>query len=308
VTVVIPTRDRPQRLRSCLESILDADYPSSSLEVIVVDNAPTGPATKELLEDRFGHLPNVRYVMEPRAGSAIARNRGLSEAGSRIVAFVDDDVIVDRLWLRSLVDGFQAAPRVASVTSLILPAELETAPQVWIEEFGGFDKGYERRIYDLDEHAPPDPLYPYTMGRFGSGAAMAFDRGVLADLGGFDPVLHRGQDIDALLRVVLAGHRLVYEPSSVVRHYHHRDYDNLRKTMHGYGAGLSAVLTKTMLHREHCMSVLRRAPRGLAYLLRPSSGKNQQKSASYPRELTALELLGVLSGPLAYFRRRRRAR
>ena len=46
--------------------------------------------------------------------------------------------------------------------------ELETPAQIWIEQYGGFHKGFEPRLYDLQEHRVTHPLYPYTAGTFGS--------------------------------------------------------------------------------------------------------------------------------------------
>ncbi len=40
-----------------------------------------------------------------------------------------------------------------------------------------------------------------------------------------------GEDIDAFLQIILAGYRLVYEPRSLVRHHHRRDYADLRRTV-----------------------------------------------------------------------------
>jgi cellulose synthase/poly-beta-1,6-N-acetylglucosamine synthase-like glycosyltransferase len=85
----------------------------------------------------------VRYVREDRPGLAIAHNRGLQEVTASLVAFTDDDVQVDPGWLRELVLEFLADERVACVTGLILPMQLETPSQAWIEQFGGFGKGFE---------------------------------------------------------------------------------------------------------------------------------------------------------------------
>ncbi|HKN49443.1 MAG TPA: glycosyltransferase family 2 protein, partial [Actinomycetota bacterium] len=131
-SVVISTHERPGPVGACIESILRADYPA--FEVLVVDNAPRTAATLEMVAERFGDDPRVRYLLEPTPGASAGRNCGLRAASGEVVAFVDDDVVVDRLWLRSLVLGFQAAPGVACVTGMILPAELDTQSQVWIEE------------------------------------------------------------------------------------------------------------------------------------------------------------------------------
>lgn len=311
-SVVIVTHERAGVLSECIDSVLAADYPA--LEVIVVDATPLTTATQELMASRYGAEERIRSVVEHTPGASAARNRGLSEARGEIVAFLDDDVKVDRLWLRSLVLGFQAAPGVACVTGMILPAELDTPAQKWIEEFGGFDKGYHRQIFDLEENAPADPLYPYAVGRFGSGACAAFDPEVFREIGGFDTALgpatpaRGGEDIDAFLQIVLSGHRLVYEPRSLVRHHHRREYADLRRTVKGYGVGLTAVLTKALLNPATRGDVLRRVPRGVVYFLKPSSPKNQRKTASFPRSLTLMELTGAVLGPLYYLRSRRWAR
>ena len=311
-SVVISTHERPGPVGACIESILRAEYPA--FEILVVDNAPRTPATREMVAERFGDEPRVRYLLEPTPGASAGRNCGLWAAAGEVVAFVDDDVLVDRLWLRSLVLGFQAAPGVACVTGMILPAELDTQSQVWIEEFGGFDKGYEQKIFDLEEYAQPDPLYPYSVGKFGSGASAAFDPAVLRGIGGFDTALGPatpacgGEDIDAFLQIILAGYRLVYEPRSLVRHHHRREYADLRRAVRGYGVGLAAVLTKALLNPKTRADVLRRAPRGVAYFLNPASPKNEKKTSTFPRQLTLVEMGGALVGPLAYLRSRRWAR
>ena len=309
---MISTHERPGPVGACIESILRADYPT--FEVLVVDNAPRTAATREMVAERFGDEPRVRYLLEPTPGASAGRNCGLRAASGEVVAFVDDDVLVDRLWLRSLVLGFQAAPGVACVTGMILPAELDTQSQVWIEEFGGFDKGYEQKIFDLQEYAPADPLYPYSVGKFGSGASAAFDPAVLRAIGGFDTALGPatpacgGEDIDAFLQIILGGYRLVYEPRSLVRHHHRREYADLRRAVRGYGVGLAAVLTKALMNPKTRADVLRRAPRGVAYFLNPASPKNEKKTSTFPRQLTLVEMGGALIGPVAYLRSRRWAR
>jgi O-antigen biosynthesis protein len=311
-SVVISTHERPGPLSLCIDSVLRADYPG--FEVLVVDNAPRTSATRDMIAERYAGDPRVRYLLEPTPGASAGRNFGLRAATGEVVAFVDDDVLADRLWLRNLVLGFQAAPGVACVTGMILPAELETPAQVWIEEFGGFDKGYQHQIFDLGEFAPADPLYPYAVGKFGSGASAAFDPAVLRRVGGFDTALgpatpaRGGEDIDVFLQIILAGYRLVYEPRSLVRHHHRRDYADLRRTVQSYGVGLSAVLTKALMNPATRADILKRAPRGVVYFLNPSSSKNEKKTSTFPRQLTLMELSGALVGPWYYLRSRRWAR
>ncbi len=308
VSVIVATRDRPEQLLRCLRSLDALDYPA--FETIVVDNAPSSDATERLLTDEYPGSTRVRYVREQRPGLASAHNRGLQELSgqSRIVAFTDDDVICDPLWLCELVYGFEAAESVGCVTGMIYPSELETWPQALIEQFGGFNKGYRRLVFDLHSHRPNDPLFPYAPGRFGSGANMAFRVETLKRIGGFDPVLGAGtlalggDDLAAFFSVVVGGETLVYEPAAVVHHAHHRDYAALHRQIRGYGVGLTAYLTRSLIHRPSLLlDVARRVPLGLRYALSPNSSKNQKKRSDYPIELTALERKGMLIGPVAYF-------
>src|SRR5258708_20809684 len=308
-SVVISTRDRPDRLASCLSALLALQYPG--YEVIVVDNAPSTSATADLIQQTYADEPKIRYVREDRPGLSAGRNRGIVEARGKIIAFTDDDVVVDAYWLAGLARGFEAAENVACVTSLILPLELETPAQLWFEEFGGFNKGFNQHVFDRRSGRKDTPLYPFTAGRFGTGAGMAFTARFLKKERGFDLALGvgsrtcGGEDLAAFFRVILRGDRLVYEPASLAYHEHRRDYASLQKQMHDYGIGLTAYLTKIVVDNPLLLfRILIRMPQGLFYILSPRSAKNQKKSTHFPQELTNLELKGMLLGSLRYLKGR----
>jgi GT2 family glycosyltransferase len=312
-TVVIATRDRPEPLSDCLKALSELDYPQ--FEIVVVDNAPSSDATRDLVAEQMGHLSNLRYVREERPGLAVAHNRGFAESNGTVIAFTDDDVIVHRYWLLELARGIERSPDVGCVTGMILPAELETPAQVWAEDYWRFCKGFVERRFNLDENHAGTPLFPYAAGMFGSGANMAFRSDVLRDIGGFDPATGTGtpalggDDLAAFFRVVTAGYTLVYWPRAIVKHCTARDYEELRSRAFGYGVGLAAYLTKTVMDEPARLpSLAVRAPRGIAYALSPRSRKNESRSSDYPSELKWLERRGMLYGPVAYLRSRRQAR
>jgi O-antigen biosynthesis protein len=303
VSVVVATHDRPQQLRRCLDSLLAPRRPD--LEVIVVDNAPSSSATRDMLHQDF---PTVRYVREDVAGLARAHNRGLEHVSAPVVAFTDDDVVVDRDWVQRLAAPF-SSPRVGCVTGLIWPAELETREQVMIESHGGFGKGFTSRTFDLDGSRPDDPLFPYTAGGLGSGANMAFRTDVLRELGGFDPALgagsrgRGGDDLAAFLDVVEAGWSLVYEPAAVVHHHHRREPGDARAQALNYGIGLAAYLTRAVVRRpSRLVTFTRLAPRALAHLAagHPTTGPGPAEGRS--GHLLLWQLLGLARGPVDYAR------
>jgi glycosyltransferase involved in cell wall biosynthesis len=313
VSVIVATRDRPERIAVCLQSLLSLDYPH--YEIIVVDNAPSTDATARLIEQSYGNLAQVRYVREDRPGNSWARNTGLLQARAEIVAFVDDDVILDSHWLAELVQGFDAAENVACVTGMIVAAELDTPSQVWIEQYGGFSKGFARRVFDMAANRPTSPLYPYNAGIFGSGANMAFRASILREIGGFDPGLgsgslaRGGEDLAAYFDAVSKGYRLVYQPAAIVHHWHYREYERLCRQVYGYGMGLTAYLTKCLLDNpRRVIDLTIRVPYGLFFAFSSRSPKNVKKAVDYPSELTRIERRGMLAGPVAYIRSRWRVR
>jgi glycosyltransferase involved in cell wall biosynthesis len=315
VSVVICTRDRPDSLRTTLRSILACRYPAERLEVIVVDNASEGDAAVRLDSTEFGPKATVRVVREPEPGLSNARNAGLRGASGEIVVFADDDVEVDRDWLAALVRSFARSPRVGATSGTTLPGALKTPAQRWVEGFGGRVRGFDTRVYDLANPPRNEPLFPFTVGDLGAGRNMAFRREVLRGQGGFDPALgpgtraHDGDDIEALLRVLLSGRQVVHDPTAVVWHAHPREYRALKQRVWGYGVGLTACLTKAIItHPRLLPDLVRKLPRGLLFALSANSAKNGGRQADFPAALARLELRGMAYGPLAYTRSRWRQR
>src|SRR6266508_3807433 len=202
VTVAVCTRERPTDLARCLEALVQLKYPA--LELLVVDNAPRSEATQQLVS----RYPQVRYVREPRPGLSWARNRAIREAGGQIVAFTDDDVVVDAGWVAALARVFAENAEVMAVTGLVAPYELEAEPQQLFEQYGGFGRGFERQWYRLDPEDRWQAVRRYGWsGMFGTGANMAFRRSVFQRIGPFDPALdvgtvtNGGGDIEMFFRL-----------------------------------------------------------------------------------------------------------
>jgi GT2 family glycosyltransferase len=303
-TVVIATRDRPDSLMRCLDSLAGSSHPA--YDVVVVDSASSTDRTAQLLDRAADLWPfTVRSVRADRPGLGYAHQLAIGELSGTVAAFTDDDVEIDPHWLASITAPF-VCDEVACVTGLILPAELETAAQQWIEDAGGFARGFESRRYSV-RHPPGDRLFPFTAGRFGSGANMAFRSEWLRKRGGFDPATgagtpaHGGDDLNAFLRVLLDGHTLVYEPAAIVRHHHRREYSGLRRQAFGYGVGLGAYLASAVRHEPRAVAAMvRRAVPALRHLLAADSAKNVGRGSDFPRELVWRERAGVCVGPFAY--------
>jgi GT2 family glycosyltransferase len=311
ITVVICTRNRPASVMVALRGLAAVRY--RPVEVVVVDNAPSSDTTMNAILAEFGDDPRFRYVREPRPGLSCARNRGVTEASGDIVAFTDDDVIIDPWWLDGIVQGFQTMPGVGCVTGLIATAEIENEAQLYFHLRAGWGALCERRVFDLTEHRDDSALYPYSAGIFGAGANFAVAREVFKEVGGFDEALGAGtltgggEDLNMFVRVILGGYRLVYEPSAIVSHVHRASIEDLSKQMFAYGTGCTAALTALVWDN-------RRARRELpskigSGLLRVVHLRNRvQDNTTLPSGLMRREAGGLLMGPWLYMRGRRRLR
>ncbi len=307
-SVVVCTRDRPDQLPIALNSILASRR--ADVEVIVVDNAPKTAAARTVVDELAD--ARVHYVLEPRPGLSRARNRGAQDAGGRFLVFTDDDVRVDPDWLGRLLNGFTRAPHVGCSTGVVLAAELETPAQAYIEQRLDWSAFREPRIYDLEAHRSDDAMFPFSAGRFGTGANFAVDRETWDALGGLDPLLGTGtpamggEDLDLFLRVLLAGRALAVESGAIVWHWHHRTVEQLRSQQRGYGAGLAAYATKHLLDPRTAPQIARRTPGALRRMTRDT--RSAGKSAAVADELSGIELRGLLTGSWNYLGSRVRAR
>jgi glycosyltransferase involved in cell wall biosynthesis len=308
VSVVVPTICRePERLAHTVDSLLALDYPD--LEIVIVDNRPDAPP--EGLADVLAGRP-VRVVHERRAGVSNARNRGIAETTGTIVAFTDDDVVVDPEWVRAIALRMALSPEVDAVGGLVRPEVLDIEAQLWFEEFyGGFSKSLRRHIVSLAQPDPADPLFPYAPGRYGAGCNMAFRRTALERLGGFEPALgtgtlaRGGEDLAIFLRVVLDGGVVAFEPAALVYHTHRTSVRAFHRQVFGYGVGLMAAYTSLVVREpERALAMARLLPEGVAHLFRPRANRSQSARPSYPPSTTVLQLLGMAVGPIAYVRSR----
>ncbi|WP_242900720.1 HAD-IIIA family hydrolase [Actinomadura terrae] len=187
-TVVIPTIGRPSlrvTLHTLLTALEDGAGPAPH-EIIVVDDRPE-PGAPLPLPPSAG--AEVRVIRSGGRGPAAARNAGWRAATTEWVAFLDDDVVPEPKWPARLADDLAGLPpRVAgSQGRLTVPLPGARRPTDW-----------ERCTAAL---AGADWIT----------ADMAYRRGVLAALGGFDERFRRAyrEDADLALRVLDAGHALV---------------------------------------------------------------------------------------------------
>jgi GT2 family glycosyltransferase len=309
VTVIICTRDRATQLASALDSVLALDYPD--FDVVIVDNAPATTETNDLvtaLDDS-----RVTLVTENTPGISFARNTAIMAARGSIIAFTDDDVVVDRGWLHALVAGFTRDETIDLVSGLVPSGELRTPVQAYFDDRVSWSRNVAERVFSMDDQPADLPMFPFSIGEFGTGANFALRRDRALALGGFDTAFGvgsrtgGGEDLDMFMRVLLSGRKLAIEPTAIVWHRHRADISALARQARGYGTGLGAWITKIALHPRTRRMVIARGPEAARRLFSKGSGST---SATDPvlraaiRRVGWLELLSVFIGPFAYLLQR----
>jgi len=297
VSVVVCTRDRPHALRRCLRALTKLEHPN--YEVVVVDNASLGTETAEIVA-----ATPFRYVREDRPGLDWARNRGIAESRNQIIAYVDDDAVVDPNWLAAIAVAFDDQS-VAVVTGLVLAAELTCPAQHVFELYGGMGKGMNRRDLDGSRMTADDLVAAHAAG---VGANMAFRRQTFDRVGTFDTALdvgtlsNGGGDLDIFHRVLVAGLTIRYEPAAFMWHYHRRELPHLRKQLYNNGRAFGVYLLKILRTRTVARSsVLRYAlVNWLGGWLLTRLLKTATKKERFPVQLVLAELWGATHALWAY--------
>jgi glycosyltransferase involved in cell wall biosynthesis len=226
VSVVVCSRDRPEHLAACLDTLLPSIR--SQDEIVVVDSASRDFRTQRVAFDR-----RVRLARCERPGLSHARNTGVAIAGKDLVAFTDDDCRPSAGWTAALADAF-ATPEVTFAFGRVVGSAEGVPVSVTVGE--------------QPQRIGPD----CDLASVGHGANMAFRRSALQAIGGFDEVLgaggplRAGEDKDAVWRLLCAGHVGAYVPDAVVEHVLWRSRRQAVRLSYGYGLGWGALAAKAI--------------------------------------------------------------
>ena len=229
LSVVLPTRDRPDLLKGALESLATSLRPGD--EVIVVDSASRDRRVREVVE-----AAGARYVRCDVPGASLARNTGWRAARSELIAFVDDDVRVERDWAEQVDAVFAAHPDVAFITGRVLEPEGDEP---------------STRAVSIKDDVDPMVIGRFTEGALGQTANSAVRRTALERIRGFDELLGPGsvlgaiaEDVDLYDRLLGAGFTGRYDPTVVAYHVQWRGVAQYLGLDWRYGVGSGYRLAK----------------------------------------------------------------
>ncbi len=232
ISIVVPTRNRSDRITKAVQTLLLNDY--RAFQVIVVDQSDDG-ATAEALS-RYRDTPNLGYVRVATLGSSRARNAGIDLADGEIVGLLDDDCEVPGNWLQELAKAFAVDPRIGLV-------------------FGNVQQGpHDSRSGFVPAYFRHEPCLAKTIREKhrveGMSACMGIRRSVWRALGGFDTMLgvgaplQAGAEVDITIRSLQAGYFVYETPSLTLVHHGFREWKDGRVLIHRYWYGAGAVFAK----------------------------------------------------------------
>ena len=228
VTVVVPTRDRPDMLDRCLRSVRAAV--TTDDEIVVVDSASRDAAAVAEVATRH----SARLVRCRRKGVNRARNAGWQAARHDLLLFTDDDVVVDGGWVDEFVRAAQTHADAAFFTG-------------WV---GVLDGQHDRWSVAVKDDPAPALLTGATTGVIGHGANLALRRSSLAAVGGWDEALGSGgrfasaPEVDLFDRLFAAGHVGWFEPRARAFHDQWRGTGDVVRLQFRYGVGTGARIAK----------------------------------------------------------------
>ena len=201
LSVVIPTHNRCEFLRTCLESFEQQSASTDTFEVIVViDGSADG--TAEMLSD---YVPSfaLSVLIQQQAGVSAARNAGAGRSSGRVLLFVDDDMTADPLLVAAHLTAHRMQERIAGVGVIArrIPASADRLALLRAEA--------SRSHY---EHLLTRPLR--YLDCYGGNCSVS--RSVFAEIGGFSVDLPVLNDLEFAYRLREAGARFVFVPDAVV--------------------------------------------------------------------------------------------
>lgn len=280
-TIVVPTRARPRRLETCLESLARLDYDRSRVQVVIVDDG--SPESPRPIIERFQNRMDIELLTRNGAGPAAARNAGAARARHECLAFTDDDCQPEPGWLRAFGRGMAATPlaMLGGSTVNALPTNV-------------FSEASQELISYLYEYYNR----PGGEARFLTSNNMAVPLDMFREVGGFSASfpLAAAEDRDFCDRWLAARHDMRYLPQARVRHSHNLNLRGFWRQHFGYGRGAHGY------HR-------RRSGRG-AGRIRPEPLRFYTGLLTYPLQqgsrgrapaLAALLAISQVANALGYF-------
>ncbi len=219
VSVIIPTRDRLDLLKTCVEGLLhDTDYPN--LEILIVDNESCETATLEYFAS-LKQLDSVRIVeFKGKFNYSSINNFAVRHASGEVICLLNNDIeVIHDDWLREMVSHAVREEVGAVGAKLLYPDDSIQHAGVMIG-YGGL-AGHTFSMLPVETPVPYGRLNVVQNMSCVTAACLVIRKAVFEEIGGLDEEAFAVayNDVDLSLRIVTNGYRIVWTPHALL--YHH---------------------------------------------------------------------------------------
>ncbi len=226
ISVIICTFNRADSLRRVLKSLINQEgcADRNLWELLIIDNN-SNDQTKEIVENFITNSSVcIRYIFEPRQGKTYALNTGITKSRGEILAFTDDDVIVDKRWVAAIIEASTTYPH-KGFGGKVIPLWPDFIPQ-WIQPTGPFARQIVGGAIVAHGLGYGNKTREYGKGMWiPIGANMFFRREVFekygvfrTDMGPKGKILGTDEDCEIGFRLRTHGEKLLYYPKAIVYH------------------------------------------------------------------------------------------
>jgi GT2 family glycosyltransferase len=213
ISIIVVNHNGKKYLRPCFDSLLRIDKGNFSLEIIMVDNLSKDNSISFIKEG----FPRVKVVENNINSYTKALNLGIGISQSDYIAILNNDMTVEKEWLKGLMKVMKQDERIGVVQSKIIFTDKKTINSVGVEEV--------EDLYFKDIAVGEEDIGKYEDVReleYFSGGSALLRRACIENVGGFDEdFMFYVEDLDYSLRCRKKGWKIFYCPKSVVYHRFH---------------------------------------------------------------------------------------
>lgn len=250
ISVIIPTYQRFEELRRCLQALASQMRAPDEVVVVVRD---TDEETRGFLDRAKVNHPNLRIANVTTPGQVSALNAGLVEAKGDIIAFTDDDTVPHSDWLRLIEGHFQADPRIGAVGGrdwCYINNQLLGEKRLIVGKLFWFGLLMDNHHLGTGKPRQVDHL---------KGANMSFRKEALSGIRFDERLRGRGaqsrNDLGVCLAVKRRGWKIVYDPRIAVSHYIAKRYDEDQRGKFNNLATENMAFNETLVLLKHLSTI-----------------------------------------------------
>lgn len=259
LSVIIPTHNRAEILKKCLEHLHNSQFPKNKFEIIIIDDASTDN-TEQVVTEAKKQNENIHYFKQKKAGQGVARNFAVTQAKGSVCVLIGDDMFVHKRFLEEhfRIHKLHPEENFACLGQILWDPDINissfmkwlTQENLFLGRFGGHQFAYNQ----LEDRELADYNFFYT-----SNLSL---KTKLLQKHSFNPWFdsYGWEDIELGYRLEKKEDlKIIYNPEAITYHHHEICFDSFKDRMISIGRGAIKFQDK---HPE-----LQKVPTGIKFLI-----------------------------------------